>query len=563
MPIIRCYVFFLILGSIYSQAYGQVTSPKNRFEVDFVRGCAPLTVTATNLYPDLTDGIVWNPEWDGDEGNIVVDPNAAPETLVHIYDEPGTYRLLHVIGNADASGPIDTLIIEVLEPRAPQFNLINCTENRVYVDIQDDFYDLLEIDFGDGTTEDRLTSVPSFVYSYAAPGEYTITVRGVFSDANSDDSNCTDSTTTFRTFDGGTFPQATFSEVEVLDETSIRAVYSIPDEGENITYELQVSEDGAGTTRSYPLQSGSSEITVTQDEWNTRENYYCITVAAVDPCSGNDFPSNELCTIALQATAENLQNNLSWQTEPNLFDEYQIIRDDTPLITSIPTNYEDIDVICQQTYAYQVVANDGVGESRSEVIPLTAIGEANPAALTGLQPGLRELAISLTWVETPEAEQYYIYRNQDGTSVRYDSVTSEALEQPYVDANVEIDQEYCYQVSYLDECGNESALSEEACQRVPAQAQIHFPNAFTPNGDGLNDVFLYEATLIESVTFEVFNRWGELVFRTNQTDIGWDGTYRSGKAPEGTYLYQIQVRDQLGNQFTRHGKFILLNPISP
>ncbi|MEO0332195.1 MAG: hypothetical protein AAF223_11000, partial [Bacteroidota bacterium] len=305
MPIIRCYVFFLILGSIYSQAYGQVTSPKNRFEVDFVRGCAPLTVTATNLYPDLTDGIVWNAEWNGDEGNIIVDPNAAEQTTVYTYTEPGTYRFLQVVGGSPPDGPIDTLIIEVLEPRAPQFNLINCTENRVYVDIQDDFYDLLEIDFGDGTTEDRLTSVPSFVYSYATPGEYTITVRGIFSDGNSDDSNCADSTATFNTFDGGAFPQATLSEVEVLDETSIRAVYSIPVGGENIAYELQVSENGSGTTRSYPLQSGSSEITVMQDEWNTRENYYCITVASVDPCSGNNFPSNELCTIALQATAEN------------------------------------------------------------------------------------------------------------------------------------------------------------------------------------------------------------------------------------------------------------------
>ncbi|MEM6841122.1 MAG: gliding motility-associated C-terminal domain-containing protein [Bacteroidota bacterium] len=561
MPIIRCYVFLLILGSIYSQAYGQVTSPKNRFEVDFVRGCAPLTVTANNIHNPITDGIVWNAEWDGDESNIEVDSDAAPVTFTHTYTEPGSYLLLQVVGNTP--GPIDTIRIEVLEPRAPQFNLINCTENRVYVDIQDDFYDLLEIDFGDGTTEDRLTSVPSFVYSYATPGEYTVTVRGVFSDANSDDSNCTDSTATFNTFDGGAFPQATFSEVEVLDEISIRAVYSIPTGGENIAYELQVSENGTGTTQRYPLQPGSSEITVTQEEWNTRENYYCITVAAVDPCSGNNFPSNPLCTIALQATAENLQNNLNWQTEPGLFDQYDIIRDDELLITSVPTNYEDIDVVCKQTYTYQIVADDGVGVSRSEQISLTAINEATPASLTSLQPGLRELAVSLTWVETPEAEQYYIYRRQDGTLARYDSVTTEELILPYVDTDVEIDQEYCYQVSYVDECGNESELSEEVCQRVPAQAQLYFPNAFTPNGDGLNDVFVYRAALVESVTFEVFNRWGELLFQTNQLEAGWDGTYRGGKAPEGTYLYQVQVRDQLGNQFNQRGKFVLLNPNAP
>nr|WP_262918897.1 gliding motility-associated C-terminal domain-containing protein [Tunicatimonas sp. TK19036] len=142
----------------------------------------------------------------------------------------------------------------------------------------------------------------------------------------------------------------------------------------------------------------------------------------------------------------------------------------------------------------------------------------------------------------------------------YDSLDANAPDLAYLDTNVEIDELYCYQISYLDACGNEAPLSEPVCQRVPAQAQLFFPTAFTPNGDGLNDVFLYKAALLESVTFEIFNRWGELLFHTDQRDVGWDGMYQGIPVQEGTYLYKITVNDQLGNEFTQQGKFVLLNP---
>jgi len=557
LPISRFYVFLILaacwIGQLHS--FAQVLSTKERFQVDVAQGCAPLTVTATNLYADITDGIVWNPDWDGDEGNIIVDPDAAPETLMHTYNQPGTYRLLHVIGNADASGPIDTLTIEVLEPRTPQFQLINCTNNRVFVDIQDDYYDELEIDFGDGTVEVLPTTRPSFVHQYPTNDTYPVTVRGLFNDA--DNTGCADSTVQFNTFDGGTFPEATLSLVEVIDEQQIRVEYNLPDD--NVSYQVLVAESGGSSSRSYPLAPGSTEVVVEQNEWDTRSNYYCLTVAAVDPCVGANFPSNELCTIRLDAEAENLQNNLSWESQPNLFDQYQVVRDGNVVITSTLTNYEDTDVVCQETYQYQVRSSDGAGVSLSETIGLTAISTEVPDSITALTIGLRELSIVLEWPEVAEAQQYYIYRALgDSISVLYDSVSVTSDELQFIDSNVEIDQEYCYQVTYLGDCDNESEGSNEVCLRVPSRAQVFFPNAFTPNGDGLNDVFLYKAALLESVNFEVYNRWGELIFSTNQLDVGWDGTYNGTLASQGTYVYQIEVTDQLGNQFSQQGKVVLL-----
>lgn len=68
------------------------------------------------------------------------------------------------------------------------------------------------------------------------------------------------------------------------------------------------------------------------------------------------------------------------------------------------------------------------------------------------------------------------------------------------------------------------------------------PNAFTPNGDGMNDIFrianLNYETLLE---FKVFNRYGALIFETQDPQHGWDGTYNSQLCDIGVYYYVISV----------------------
>ena len=69
------------------------------------------------------------------------------------------------------------------------------------------------------------------------------------------------------------------------------------------------------------------------------------------------------------------------------------------------------------------------------------------------------------------------------------------------------------------------------------------PNAFSPNEDGKNDVFLpgfgADCTLA-TYNLRVFNRWGMLVFESLALETGWDGEFRNEPAPQGAYLYSIQ-----------------------
>jgi gliding motility-associated-like protein len=80
---------------------------------------------------------------------------------------------------------------------------------------------------------------------------------------------------------------------------------------------------------------------------------------------------------------------------------------------------------------------------------------------------------------------------------------------------------------------------------VKKDCYIDIPNAFTPNGDDINDYFFPRQLLSRSVTkfsMQIFNRWGQLIFETKQTNgRGWDGRFNQASQPQGVYVYLIDV----------------------
>lgn len=73
-----------------------------------------------------------------------------------------------------------------------------------------------------------------------------------------------------------------------------------------------------------------------------------------------------------------------------------------------------------------------------------------------------------------------------------------------------------------------------------ALPRLYMPTAFTPNGDGMNDIFrIPPDTPIRLKRFSIYNRWGVRIFTTQNVSAGWDGTYEGVKAPMGAYVYII------------------------
>ena len=70
----------------------------------------------------------------------------------------------------------------------------------------------------------------------------------------------------------------------------------------------------------------------------------------------------------------------------------------------------------------------------------------------------------------------------------------------------------------------------------------YFPSAFTPNGDGINDVFriLNRISINFILEFEIYDKWGDRIFYTQEIEEGWDGSIFDTPAPPGAYFYRCR-----------------------
>ncbi|MEM1327292.1 MAG: gliding motility-associated C-terminal domain-containing protein [Bacteroidota bacterium] len=143
----------------------------------------------------------------------------------------------------------------------------------------------------------------------------------------------------------------------------------------------------------------------------------------------------------------------------------------------------------------------------------------------------------------PVAEYRIYYAPIEGEALTFIGTTTSELDTFFIDQPGE-SIAGCYAVSAVDANGNESPQSNIVC--VDNCPDYTLPNTFTPNGDGANDQFIpYPYRFIERVEFQVYNRWGQLVFETDNPDLNWNGQNFSGEdLAAGTYYYTCVVFEQ-------------------
>lgn len=103
------------------------------------------------------------------------------------------------------------------------------------------------------------------------------------------------------------------------------------------------------------------------------------------------------------------------------------------------------------------------------------------------------------------------------------------------------------------------ATSISEVQNQSVTSLIEFPNVFTPNKDGVNDIFYpIELTGVEHFEFRIVNRWGNTVYYVADEAIYWDGLSPANDVTEGVYYFIIEGSDYCGEQFKRTGFVTLI-----
>lgn len=131
------------------------------------------------------------------------------------------------------------------------------------------------------------------------------------------------------------------------------------------------------------------------------------------------------------------------------------------------------------------------------------------------------------------SEHVIITATGGGTYVWSTGATSSAI-----DVNPQRTTTYCATVTTSGGC------SDMACLDIVVlnASSLEIPNVFSPNGDGVNDVFRMRSENITSYSLNVFNRWGESVFKTDDVSKGWDGSSNGKVMPDGTYFFLLEAK---------------------
>jgi gliding motility-associated-like protein len=219
------------------------------------------------------------------------------------------------------------------------------------------------------------------------------------------------------------------------------------------------------------------------------------------------------------------------------------------LDTITETNYTDAELFTQSTkYSYKVSYYDACGNLSSESIVaspvLLVLNGDNTLSWSdheGWENGVREYLLEKydengQLIESVTMGQSTSYR-EDETANPYQYILYKIISMPN-DFSLEPSQSNLLEVIY--------------------PSKVAFPNAFSPNGDGLNDIFTFESRFIMATNMKIYNRWGELIYQTNDQDRGWDGTINGRAAPPGAYIHHTELTDDMGISFVKTGEIILI-----
>ncbi|WP_440133319.1 gliding motility-associated C-terminal domain-containing protein [Chitinophaga sancti] len=115
---------------------------------------------------------------------------------------------------------------------------------------------------------------------------------------------------------------------------------------------------------------------------------------------------------------------------------------------------------------------------------------------------------------------------------------------------------YRFRVTDDNQCYVEG---EGEVSRDARDCALYLPTAFSPNGDGKNDLF--RAVVHDNVSsfrLAVYGRWGQLIFESRNPDVGWDGTFRGDIMPAGHYVYMVTYTDSHGQDMKQTGTLVLV-----
>lgn len=200
--------------------------------------------------------------------------------------------------------------------------------------------------------------------------------------------------------------------------------------------------------------------------------------------------------------------------------------------------------------SYRAVFSAQNAEGCSDSFRLNVVVRPRPQAQFSVQP------------ELPFADSTALLRNESSGAATYAWFLQQQFLSSEVNASFRVSKGGYYPLRLI--AVNAYGCRDTADLRllVAEKVRIHIPDAFTPNGDGFNEVFRVHG--LENIAaryfLRIYSRWGEKLYETNLSEEGWDGRYgpEAKVCPQEQYVYYMFCRDIYGQVHQRSGTFLLL-----
>jgi len=338
--------------------------------------------------------------------------------------------------------------------------------------------------------------------------------------------------------------------------------FDIATDGTNFRYVIHRS---LGADNFSAIDTIHGDTTYLDQQLNTVEHYYHYKIELIqwrEQAWHSIGFSSVATSIFANATGRNRRVNVQWQfSHPWRTVGFTVYRrlnsqsDFDSILYTEQTHFTDTDVINDSVYVYKIKA---FGRHYSErinddwLINWSQKTWAMPQIDTPCTQNLfltftqcRPAKNELSWMPIDDClddnPTYHLFykasRNEPFREIATQPWNS------FIHKNI-LSNIGCYYVVARNIRGVFGEPSDTVCIDFDQCKDFELPNIFTPNGDGVNDVFKALPNDYSGMfTIRIFNRWGNLVFESNDPDFEWDGTNQTSKqpVPEGTYFYVAEL----------------------
>lgn len=274
-------------------------------------------------------------------------------------------------------------------------------------------------------------------------------------------------------------------------------------------------------------------------------NTGCITEDSLRIRIRNGITTKDTVNVLYSTVIDNTTTRTVWESFPNAT-MYEING-----VQLSDTFYEDTKCnTALRSYDYTVYAIDSCGNksapsatNRTILLAAQNMDENGYALLSYSTYDYWTAGVKSYIIDVKQKDEWIKLTTVDGTKLKYsDTHFADSL------LNGENASEKCYKVTAIENAGN-NQISKSNIVCVPYTPVVFIPTAFSPNNDGLNDMFTPVFLGLSYYSLRVYNRWGQEVYSTSNTNPnnGWDGTINGEEAEAGLYIWVFSATSILSN----------------